>query len=873
MVVALFAIFATYAAVFALGAHGAESVWGAWAAGGYSAAAAVAIWSWRRHPSVSLLVALAGAFAVPAAVLPDNWGATSEVRVVARAATLSLAHGTPYLASNQLVSWRSYDPYLPGMSLFGLPHALGFPGLFGDPLIWLVIATVALLAAACRIASPGAARRCHHCRYQALLRALLLLSCPVFALPMSLGVTDPPVIALICLGLAWTARNPHTHPAPAGSTSHEEATGHSQPRVTRWRRGHLLLSGAAIGAACALKATAWPALPVVVALVAVRDGRYAAARFAGSSLGSFLMLIALTAPALLTQPSALWQNIVAYPLGLSRRLTPAASPLPGHLLAGAGSLGHLAAIVLLGGAAFAMGASLVRRPPGNVQQASVRLVIGLAAMFLLAPDARLGYFAYPLGILSWLILTVVNPRRARDHEAAPGKPRTSGQFLAQRPLVAWKRPGSQSACDPPRASARGNLGWLATHRAALVAALSITLVTALCLWFGCSYQDDFHVYLAGAHDLFSGTLYSQSTRGELFTYPPFAALLFVPLERLPSTIAAQVLWALLTEAALLGLLILSIRAACPDLPRRSRRLWALGLSAPAFFLDPVLLAIRHGQVNVLITFLVVWDLVGARRLGRKTVPLGVATGLAAAIKVTPLIFVPYLVLTRRSKAAWCCIGTFVAAEAITCVISPGASKEYWAHDLFDYKRVGGYLGLRGLFAPTNQSLLGALARINHGAVSAGLLWTVAGVFGVLGVVLASYVHRHWSSFLGVALCSATGLLISPVTWTHQMVWVIPVVVWLGRSPDRPGWGRPAAAFTTVLFWVAPIWWVANEGKGPLHERGWQLIAGNSFFLWMVLLLVASAASVFRRTRLVAFSAYPGGPGRRPGSSSQGNVAS
>jgi Glycosyltransferase family 87 len=378
MAAALFVTFAAYAAVFALGTHGAESVWGAWAASGYGAAAVAAVWSWRRHPSVPLFVALAGAFAVPAAILPDNWGATSEVRVVARAAALSLAHGTPYLASQQLVSWRSYDPYLPGMSVFGLPHALGFPGLFADPRIWMVMATAALLAAACRIAAAGAARRCHRCQYQALLRSLLLLSCPVFALPLSLGVTDPPVIALMCLGLAWAARG---------------------------RRGDLLLSGAAIGAACALKATAWPALPVVVALVAARDGRYAAARLAGSSLASFLMLIALTAPALLAQPSALWQNIVAYPLGLSRRVTPAASPLPGHVLASAGSLGYLAAIVLLGGAALAMGASLVLRPPRDVQQASVRLAIGLAAMFLLAPDARVGYFAYPLGVLSWLVLT------------------------------------------------------------------------------------------------------------------------------------------------------------------------------------------------------------------------------------------------------------------------------------------------------------------------------------------------------------------------------------------------------------------------------------------------------------------------------------
>ncbi len=213
---------------------------------------------------------------------------------------------------------------------------------------------------------------------------------------------------------------------------------------------------------------------------------------------------------------------------------------------------------------------------------------------------------------------------------------------------------------------------MAGHRAALAAALSTTLMTAVSLWLACSYQDDFHVYLAGAHDLFSGTLYSQPTRGDLFTYPPFAALVFLPLTWVPSTTAAQVVWALLNEAALLALLIVVIGAVRPDIPRRSRRLWAVGLSAPALFLDPVLLAVRHGQVDILVTLLVVWDLVGARRLGMRAVPPGVATGLAAAIKLTPLIFVPYLLLTRRFKAAGRCTGTFVAAEAVAFAISPGA---------------------------------------------------------------------------------------------------------------------------------------------------------------------------------------------------------
>jgi Glycosyltransferase family 87 len=90
----------------------------------------------------------------------------------------------------------------------------------------------------------------------------------------------------------------------------------------------------------------------------------------------------------------------------------------------------------------------------------------------------------------------------------------------------------------------------------------------------------------------------------LFTYPTFAALVFVPLAWLPSTTAAQVVWALLNEAALLALLTIAIRAVRPDLPRRSGRRWALGLAAPSLLLDPVLLAVRHGQVDILITLLV-----------------------------------------------------------------------------------------------------------------------------------------------------------------------------------------------------------------------------------------------------------------------------
>lgn len=412
--VALLACFAAYSALLGVFAHGAEAVWGEWAAGSYGVAALVARW-WRRFPAMVPVAALVGAFLVPAAVLPVNWGATSEVRVVERAATLWLSHGSPYIASSRLLSWRAYDPYLPGMSLFGLPHALGFPGPLGDSLVWLAVVTFALLAAACRIVAPGAAGRCPGCRRQALLRAALLVACPVFAFPMALGVTDPPVIALMCLGLAWTARSSRAPGAVPASAAVDGRKGGTDDALQR--RGRPLLAGIAIGLDCALKATAWPALPVILVLVAVRDGGRSAARFAGAALASFFAVVVLSAPALLAHPRALWQNLVAYPLGLSRRRTPAASPLPGHLLASTGGLGHLAAIALLAAAALAVGVSLILRPPIDVRQATMRLAIGLSALFLLAPDARFGYFAYPLGILAWLILAGIVPHQ---RERQPG---------------------------------------------------------------------------------------------------------------------------------------------------------------------------------------------------------------------------------------------------------------------------------------------------------------------------------------------------------------------------------------------------------------------------------------------------------------------
>ncbi len=154
-----------------------------------------------------------------------------------------------------------------------------------------------------------------------------------------------------------------------------------------------------------MKYPAWPAVAVLAAMVAARDGARSAARFAATAVGAAAVLTAGLAPAAMAAPAALIQNTLAYPLGLTRVRTPAQSPLPGHLLATLGPAGHLAAIMLLIAVGLGIAASLVTRPPADGAAAARRLALGLALMFALSPATRFGYFAYPAGLYGFLALT------------------------------------------------------------------------------------------------------------------------------------------------------------------------------------------------------------------------------------------------------------------------------------------------------------------------------------------------------------------------------------------------------------------------------------------------------------------------------------
>jgi alpha-1,2-mannosyltransferase len=368
----------------------------------------------------------------------------------------------------------------------------------------------------------------------------------------------------------------------------------------------------------------------------------------------------------------------------------------------------------------------------------------------------------------------------------------------------------------------------------------VSVVLALGFAVGLAFggQIDIDIYLMGGAHVTSSGLYSleYAHSGLYFTYPPFAAVLFAPLSHLPRAVA-RVLWALVNASCLLWLLYAGIRSVRPELPRRTARRWAALLAMPAILLNPLIVSFDFGQVNVVLVALVVADLA----LGSTRIPKGVLTGIAAAVKLTPLIFVPYLFLTRQFRAGCTATGTFLACGAIGFAVTPHASWTFWTKDVFDTSRVGGLLSI------SNQNLHSALMRFAHGPVPAAVVVPVTIAAVVLGLALAVWAHRPSSPLLGILVCATTGLVVSPVTWAHHLVWVVPVIVWLAFAPDRPVHGERWAVAVAVLFWAGPIWWVPTPDRG-LHEKPWELIVGDAYLWAMLAFLVGVAALVASRRR-------------------------
>jgi hypothetical protein len=365
---AVFAVSAAYAGVLALtSSEPVHRLWGEIAACGYGVALLCVL-----IPDLALGAALIGALVVPLTVLAVRNMRQPEVDVIVRSASLLIHHGTPYESAAQLAATtdpNAYNPYLPVMSLFGLPRAIFHGGLWTDPRVWFALVFIAAFGCALRVGGAADAWR-----WTALVTAS-----PIVALELSAGGDDGPMVAFLCLGFAvLAARSRHA----------------------------VIWSGLALGLAAGMKATTWPALAVAFALLVVRDGWREATRFAVVAVA----VVAVCVGPFLTHPKALVDNTIKFPLGLTGVRSDAASPLPGHLIAGTGHAGHTIVVVLLVLAAAGVAAILVIRPPATVPRAVLLLAGAMTLMFILAPSTRFGYFIYPGTLVLWLIAVMLARR-------------------------------------------------------------------------------------------------------------------------------------------------------------------------------------------------------------------------------------------------------------------------------------------------------------------------------------------------------------------------------------------------------------------------------------------------------------------------------
>jgi alpha-1,2-mannosyltransferase len=341
---------------------------------------------------------------------------------------------------------------------------------------------------------------------------------------------------------------------------------------------------------------------------------------------------------------------------------------------------------------------------------------------------------------------------------------------------------------------------------------------------------DLTVYRWGGGNLLDGVPLYESrdpSYGLHFTYPPFAAVLMSPLALLPATLVAG-LWTGASMAALSRVIELARRAV-----GQMTQAWLLLLLAVgALGLEPVWQTLAFGQVNLLVMLALLFDLLHLDRRWS-----GVLVGVAAGVKLTPLVFVALLAIVGCRTAAGRAVLAFAGTVVVGFVVAPGSSATYWTDGLVDAGRVG---------PPAlahNQSVYGALTRVLDGEPST-LLWLgVAGPLALAVLLVGAAWWRRGDRLLGSCLAGLAMLIASPVSWSHHWVWAVPVAlaVW-ARS-------RLVAVAWTAVFVARPILW---PPWGQYREYGWSWadhVVGNAYLIaalaiaaWAAVALARSAAA-------------------------------
>src|ERR1700730_7380189 len=335
-----------------------------------------------------------------------------------------------------------------------------------------------------------------------------------------------------------------------------------------------------------------------------------------------------------------------------------------------------------------------------------------------------------------------------------------------------------------------------------------------------------------------------------FTYPPLAAIVFCPFSwlHMPAagvaiTLLTLVLLIVSTVIVLTGLDVWNASAVLPG-PAWLRRLWLAVIIAAAAtpWLEPIASNFAFGQINVVLMTLVIADCVPRRTAW----PRGLLLGLGIALKLTPAVFLLYFLLNRDRRAALTSLAAFLAATLAGFALAWHDSWRYWTSTIHNTDRIG------AATLNTNQNIAGALARLGL-SEHAGFLPWVAACLLVLALTLwaTRRVLRAGESTMAVICIALFGLVVSPVSWSHHWVWMLPAVLVTAVL----GWRRRNAALAAVsAAGVALMVWTPIDLLPKHHELGavwWRQFAGVSYLWWALAAVVTAGATVAVSTATAA----------------------
>ncbi|MDN5858504.1 MAG: glycosyltransferase 87 family protein [Pseudonocardia sp.] len=369
---------------------------------------------------------------------------------------------------------------------------------------------------------------------------------------------------------------------------------------------------------------------------------------------------------------------------------------------------------------------------------------------------------------------------------------------------------------------------------------------------------DLEVYRFGVQAwLAGGDMYGPlpETSGHIalpFVYPPFAAALMVPLAIVP--------WA----ASWILLLTLSTVSLGVVLYVTARRLWPSGGGAgalsvtsillppamavepgksidfdhpvvgfPALALEPVLQTIEFGQINLLLMALVALDLlVVAPRW-----PRGMLIGIAAAIKLTPAVFVLYFLLRREYRSAGVAAASGAAATLLAFGVAPTASLRFWLDNPVS--------GISASPFFSNQTFQAVLVRAGMDGTARTVAWIV---LSLLLLALAAPIITRAPAPLAMVATAGVGLLVSPTSWSHHWVWIAPALLVAAATAARlrsPGWWI-ATGLTALVFVIGPHrLGLPRAGGAELTWTPLQQVIGSTY-VWFTVLLYAALWITWRR---------------------------